>query len=115
MRPLDLNLAKDLNPLLMSWLEGNSHIARQLRCRLGGLHRAAFWRRQGFPNCARARAAWKRERHQLLIEQWKREELQRTRYAMFEDPPSYEELAARFKVSYRELAELRSMKSSRRK
>jgi len=50
-----------------------------------------------------------------LIEQWKREELQRTRYAMFEDPPSYEELAARFKVSYRELAELRSMKSSRRK
>ena len=89
--------------------------ARQLRCRLQGLHRAAFWRRQGFPNCARARAAWKRERHQLLIEQWKREELQRTRYAMFEDPPSYEELAARFKVSYRELAELRSMKSSRRK
>jgi hypothetical protein len=43
------------------------------------------------------------------------EELQRTRYAMFEEPPSYEELAARFKVSYRELAELRSMKSSWRK
>jgi len=95
--------------------ESDSHFARRMFNRMCGLHRAAFWRAQGFPNCARARAAWKRERHQLLLEQWKREELQRTRYAMSEDPPSYEELAARFKVSYRELAELRALKPLRRK
>jgi hypothetical protein len=30
---------------------------RQLRARLQGLHRAAFWRAQGFANLVRARAA----------------------------------------------------------
>jgi hypothetical protein len=55
----------------------------------------------GFPNCALAREAWRRMRRELLLEQWKREELRRTPFAVFDRPPSYEELAARFKVSYR--------------
>jgi len=74
-----------------------------------GLNRAAFWREQGFPNCALARAVWRRRCHQLLIEQWKREEKLRTPFATLADPPSYEELASRFKVSYRRLAELRAL------
>jgi hypothetical protein len=31
--------------------------ATQLRARLHGLHRAAFWRKLGFPNCKLATAA----------------------------------------------------------
>ncbi len=30
--------------------------ARRMRCKLNGRHRAAFWRRLGFPNLVRARA-----------------------------------------------------------
>ena len=41
------------------------------------------------------------ERHELFLEQWRREELRRTPFANFADPPSYEEMAARFKVAYR--------------
>jgi hypothetical protein len=83
--------------------------------RMCGLHRAEFWREQGFPNCARARTAWRRQRHELLLKQWEREELRRTPHALLDDPPSYEELPARFKVPYSELAELRALKSLRRK
>jgi hypothetical protein len=66
-----------------------------------GQHRAAYWRELGFPNCERARAAWRRQRHELLLEQWKREELRRSPFVLLNDPPSFEELASRFKVSYR--------------
>jgi hypothetical protein len=81
-----------------------------------GRHRAAFWRPLGFPNCARARAAWKRQRHQLLVELWRREERQRTPFAIDnEPPPSYQELAARFTVPYgRRLAELRAQTRRKR-
>jgi hypothetical protein len=36
------------------------------RNRLGGLHRAAFWRSLGFPNLVRARAAKAKKREQRL-------------------------------------------------
>src|SRR5215469_15212539 len=52
--------AFDLLPSLISVParspQRESYVARQLRCRLQGLHHAAFWRAQGFPNLARARA-----------------------------------------------------------
>jgi hypothetical protein len=47
-----------------------------------GRRRAAFLRKQGFPNCALARAAWARMREQRQLEDWKREELQRTPFAI---------------------------------
>ena len=46
-----------------------SDVARQLRCRLQGLHRAAFWRAQGFPNLARARAVQAKLRAQRRREE----------------------------------------------
>jgi hypothetical protein len=41
-------------------LTSGFQLARQMYHRLAGLHRAAFWREQGFPNLVRARAAWAR-------------------------------------------------------
>jgi hypothetical protein len=78
-----------------------SYDALSMLNKLKGRHRAAFWRPLGFPNCARARVAWRRERHELFLEQWRREELRGTPFVNFADPPSYEEMAARFKVAYR--------------
>jgi len=34
----------------------SSDTARRMRCKLNGRHRAAFWRRQGFPNLVIGRA-----------------------------------------------------------
>jgi hypothetical protein len=48
---------------------GESDVARQLRCRLQGLHRAAYWRAQGFPNLARARAVQAKLRAQRRREE----------------------------------------------
>jgi hypothetical protein len=95
----------------MGSFDGNPQLARRMFNRMCGLHRAAFWREQGFPNCARARAVWRKQRHELLLEQWKREEQRRTPFAVLDDEvPSYQELAARFKVPYgRRPAELRSL------
>jgi len=86
-----------------------SHNALSMLNKWKGRYRAAFWQPLGFPNCARARAAWRRERHQLLVELWKREEQRRTPFAVLSDPLSYQELALQFKVSYRGLGELRSL------
>ena len=41
---------------------------RSARARLQGLHRAAFWRVQGFPNLALARAARAAKRQQALAQ-----------------------------------------------
>jgi len=57
------------------------------RNRLGGLHRAAFWRALGFPNLVRARAALANKVRLRGLEEWKREELRRTPYALLDDPP----------------------------
>jgi hypothetical protein len=54
---------------------------------LGGLHRAAFWRALGFPNLVRARAALANKVRLRRLEEWKREELRRTPYTLFDDPP----------------------------
>ena len=62
-------------------------IALAARNRLGGLHRAAFWRALGFPNLVLARAAKTKKRRQRKLEEWKREELRRTPYALLDDPP----------------------------
>jgi hypothetical protein len=53
----------------------------------------------------------RKQRHELLLEQWKREQQRRTPFAVLDDEvPSYQELAARFTVPYgRRLAELRSL------
>jgi len=55
----------------------NSRTALAARNRLGGLHRAAFWRELGFPNLVLARAAKARKREERL----KRETLELARRA----------------------------------
>jgi hypothetical protein len=55
--------------------------------RNAGLHRAAFWRTQGFPNLVRARAALANKVRLRRLEEWKREELRRTPFALLDDPP----------------------------
>jgi len=57
------------------------------RNRLGGLHRAAFWRSLGFPNLVRARDAKAEKRRQRRLEEWKQQELKRTPFALLDDPP----------------------------
>src|SRR5215470_12711751 len=70
---------------------GGSHAAYLAWCRLGGLkgglHRAAFWRALGFPNLVRARAALANKVRLRRLEEWKREELRRTPFALLDDPP----------------------------
>jgi hypothetical protein len=70
---------------------GGSHAAYIARCKLGGYKggpkRAAYWRALGFPNLARARIARWEPRRLEKLEEWKREELQRTRYALLDNPP----------------------------
>ena len=65
----------------------NSRTALAARNRLGGLHRAAFWRELGFPNLVRARAALANKVRLRRLEQWKQEELRRTRFAILDEPP----------------------------
>src|SRR5215831_20012724 len=48
---------------------GDPIVARQLFDRMCGLHRAAFWREQGFPNLVRARAAMAKIREQRRREE----------------------------------------------
>ena len=52
-----------------------------------GRRRAAFWRSIGFPNLVLARAAKAEKRRLRLLEEWKREELQRTPFAILDEPP----------------------------
>ena len=65
------------------------------RNRLGGLHRAAFWRAPGFPNLIRARAAKARKREERL----KRETLKVARqvnpFALAEDAELWAPVARR--------------------
>ena len=56
--------------------------------RMCGLHRAAFWATQGFPNLERARAAKAEKRRQRKLEEWRREELKRTPFALLDEPPA---------------------------
>jgi len=55
--------------------------------RNAGLHRAAFWRTQGFPNLVLARAALANKVRLRRLEEWKREELRRTPFSLLDDPP----------------------------
>ena len=55
--------------------------------RNAGLHRAAFWRTHGFPNLVLARAAKAEKRRRRKLEEWKRQELRRTPFALLDDPP----------------------------
>ena len=65
----------------------------QARNRLGGLHRAAFWRSLGFSNLVRARAAKAKKREQRL----KLERIQAAKrfspFAMMDDLSSYDDLS----------------------
>ena len=71
---------------------GGSLAAYLARCRLGGLKggpkRAAFWCALGFPNLVRARAALANKVRLRRLEEWKREELMRTPFAILDDPPA---------------------------
>ena len=51
------------------------------------LHRNAFWKSLGYPNLIRARAALAEKVRLRRIEEWKREELKRTPFAILDDPP----------------------------
>ena len=77
----------------MPFADSRAYIAR---CKLGGYKggpkRAAYWRALGFPNLERARIARWEPRRLEKLEEWKREELRRTPYALLDDPPA--ELAA---------------------
>src|SRR5215472_13948330 len=69
---------------------GGSHAAYLAWCRLGGLKggpkRAAFWRALGFPNLVRAPAALANKVRLRRLEEWKREELRRTPFAILDEP-----------------------------
>ena len=71
---------------------GGSYSAYLARCRLGGLKggpkRAAFWRALGFSNLVLARAAKAEKRRQRKLEEWRREELKRTPFALLDEPPA---------------------------
>jgi hypothetical protein len=63
-----------------------------------GLHRAAFGETQGWENLVRARAAKAEKRRLRLLEEWKREELRRTPFALLDDPP--EELRSKKAIRF---------------
>ena len=71
---------------------GGSYAAFIARCKRGGYaggpKRAAFWRALGFPNLVRARAALANKVRLRRLEEWKREELKRTPFALLHDPPA---------------------------
>jgi hypothetical protein len=52
-----------------------------------GGRRAAFWHALGFPNLVRARAALANKVRLRRLEEWKREELKRTPFAILDEPP----------------------------
>ena len=56
--------------------------------RLKGQHRAAFWRKLGFPNLVRARTALANKVRLRRLEEWKREELRRAPFAILAEPPA---------------------------
>ena len=62
----------------------NAFIAYQ---RNAGLHRARFWRSQGFPNLVLARAALANKVRLRRLEEWKQQELRRTPFALLDNPP----------------------------
>jgi hypothetical protein len=62
--------------------------ARYCFNRMCGLHRAAFWRTQGFPNLVLARAAKAEKRRLRLIEEWKQKERKRTPFGNLDDIPA---------------------------
>jgi hypothetical protein len=64
-------------------------VARLLRCRLQGLHRADYWRKQGFPNLVVARAAMAKIRKQRKLEEAAR---RFSPYADFRNLAQYEAL-----------------------
>jgi hypothetical protein len=70
---------------------GGSYAAFIARCKRGGYaggpKRAAFWRALGFPNLVRARAALANKVRLRRLEEWKREELKRTPFAILDEPP----------------------------
>jgi hypothetical protein len=70
---------------------GGSRAAYIACCKLGGYKggpkRAAYWRTLGFPNLVLARAARWEDRRRRRLEEWKREELRRTPFALLDDPP----------------------------
>jgi hypothetical protein len=53
-----------------------------------GQHRAAFWRKRGFPDLVRARPALANKVRLRRLEEWKREELRRTPFAILDEPPA---------------------------
>ena len=63
--------------------------------RAGPRRRAAFWRKLGFPNLVRARAAKANKRRLRLLEEWEREELKRTPFAILDEPPPESSLVKR--------------------
>jgi hypothetical protein len=63
------------------------HFARYCFDRMCGLHRAAFWEPQGYFNLMLARAAKAEKRRLRKLEEWRRGELERTPYALLDDPP----------------------------
>lgn len=78
-------------PYLYGMAFGGSHKAYIARCKLGGYKggpkRAAYWRTLGFPNLALAREARWGKPGTRRLEEWKRKELERTPYALLDDPP----------------------------
>jgi len=52
-----------------------------------GRRGAAFWRQLGFPNLLLARAALANKVRRRRLEEWKREELRRTPFAILNEPP----------------------------
>ena len=62
-------------------------LGRIAHCRAQGLSRAEFWRSLGFPNLVLARANQSNKHTLRLLEEWKREELRRTPFAILDEPP----------------------------
>ena len=53
-----------------------------------GRKRAGFWRALGFPNLVLARAALANKVRLRRLEEWKREQLRRTPFAILDEPPA---------------------------
>ena len=74
----------------MPFSRTNSQFAASMRARLQGLHRAAFWAEQGYPNLQRAWAARKRNaalrREAKLAQQALEAEQAPTRYRNSKKP-----------------------------
>jgi hypothetical protein len=71
----------------------NSRTALAVRNRLGGLHRAAFWRELGFPNLVLARAAKAKKREQRLRLERVQPAKRFSPFAMMDDLSAYDDLS----------------------